>query len=810
MNKYIVFLTFLIFSKLFFSQSPKIGILTGTVLDSLTGQQLDYVSVKLYSIKDSTVKAGVYSNDKGNIYLDEIPLGKYYIKLVFSGYKTKTISNINFTSEKPNKDIGKVGLNFDKGIDLEEVKVIGKQDLLLNNIDKKVYNVGEDLSVRGGTANDILNNVPSVEIDQDGRISLRGDGNVTILVDGRPSSIAGGNGKSLLESLPANSIERIEIVTNPSSKYDPDGTSGIINIVLKKNKLKGINGNIALSAGTGNTYNGSAALSVRNAKYNIYGNYSYRYYEGFRDYESNLERILNDEFFQLIQNRNGTDLMINHTGRIGSDFYLNDRNTLGLSATINLGERERTGNLSNNQFGANNFLEKDWSRTSSDPSKNQGMDFNLNYKFDLQDDRGSLIIDMNQSIGKEDILGFYEEEYISIGGNQDSRKNLVQNLTNFEKSNVTTVQADFTRILPQLIKVEIGAKGIIRNSSVSTFSQTQDTMSLAYFEDTLSNFQYEYKEEIFSVYSNIGQQIKKFKYQGGIRAERALQAPNLISDSISFKNEYFNVFPTAFVKYEISKSNEISFSYSRRINRPSSENLNPFTSYADPYNLRMGNPALTPEYIHSFDFGYSLTKEKINFTASFFYRQTKDVISRVKTFFDNGATAITYGNIQSSQSLGPELILIYKPKTWMKNVFSANGSMVKFTDNSTEFDFNNSGFYWSVKYAGTFEFWKKTATLQLNARYNSPIVRPQGIVQPRASMDISGDKTLKKSWTVGFRFSDVFNTQEFRLNFQQNDIKQYSRFKQNTQRFYINLSYKFGKYEIKKSRSSGEGGGMDF
>ncbi len=814
MNKFIIALSTLFISILSFSQGPqnaKIGILTGTILDSISGNPLDYVSLKLFSAKDSTLKAGVYTNAKGSIYLDESPLGKYYAKIAFTGYKTKVIPNISFTMEKPNRDLGKVGINFDKGIDLEEVKVVGKQELLLNNIDKKVYNVGEDLSVKGGTANDILNNVPSVEIDQEGKISLRGDGNVTILIDGRPSSIAGGNGKSLLESLPANSIERIEIVTNPSSKYDPDGTSGIINIVLKKNKLKGINGNIALNAGTGNAYNATAALSIRNAKMNLYGNYSYRYYEGFRDYESKLERNIENQYFRLEQEREGTDLMVNHTARVGSDFYLNDRNTLGVSATLNLGKRERTGDLFNSQYDINSALEQYWSRSSSDPSENSGMDFNLNYKVDFKEDKGSLVFDANQSFGSEDVLGLYSEDYISILGNNDGRQNLDQNLSNTEVFNVTTVQTDLIRILPKNIKLEAGAKAILRNSTVDTYSQTKDTISGIYMEDTLSNFQYEYIEQIYSVYTNFGQQIKKFKYQGGLRAERALQAPNLISDSLSFSNEYFNIFPTAFVKYELNKSNELSFSYSRRINRPTSENLNPFTSYADPFNLRRGNPGLTPEYINSFDFGYTFNKDKINITASVFYRQTKDVISRIKQFDESGASTVTYGNIQNSQSFGPEIVVVYKPKTWMKNVFSANGSAVKFTDNTTEFDFNNSGFFWSVKYAGTFEFWKKTANIQLNARYNSPIIRPQGVVQPRASLDLSGEKTLKnKNWAIGFRFSDVFNTQEFRLNFEQAGTTQYLRFKQNTQRFYINVSYKFGKYEIKKSKSGGEGGGMDF
>ncbi len=292
---------------------------------------------------------------------------------------------------------------------------------------------------------------------------------------------------------------------------------------------------------------------------NLYGNYSYRYYEGFRDYESKLERNIENQYFRLEQEREGTDLMVNHTARVGSDFYLNDRNTLGVSATLNLGKRERTGDLFNSQYDINSVLEQYWSRSSSDPSENSGMDFNLNYKVDFKEDKGSLVFDANQSFGSEDVLGLYSEDYIAILGNNDGRQNLDQNLNNTEVFNVTTVQTDLIRILPKNIKLEAGAKAILRNSTVDTYSQTKDTLSGIYLEDTLSNFQYEYIEQIYSVYTNFGQQIKKFKYQGGLRAERALQAPNLISDSLSFSNEYFNIFPTAFVKYELNKANELSF-----------------------------------------------------------------------------------------------------------------------------------------------------------------------------------------------------------------------------------------------------------
>lgn len=791
--------------------NQKIGILVGSLLDSITKKPIEYASVKLISTKDSLVKGGIYTDDKGKIQLDEIPLGSYFIKVTFSGYAEHIIQNILFTSEKPNRDLGIIYMTPEKTTDLGTVNVVGKRDDILNNIDKKVYDVEKDIAVKGGTANDILNNVPSVSIDQDGKISLRGDANVTILIDGRPSSLAGGNGKSLLDALPANSIERIEIVTNPSAKYDPDGTSGIINIVLKKNKLKGINGNVALSAGTGNVYNGSAGLSLRNAKTNVYGTYSYRYYEGFRNYESHLERTIDTSLFVLDQNREGTDLMINHTARVGSDFYLNDRNTIGFSATANLGERERTGLLKNFQLDENGDTIQKWNRDSEDPNQNQSMDFNVNYKNEFKKDRGSFVFDVNHSRGTDKNQGYYTQDYLYYLGANDSTPDLLQQLSNKDIFNVTTAQMDVIRILPKNAKLEFGGKAIFRNSMVDTYSETFDDSTNMYREDTIANFQYQYTERIFSTYVNAGQQYKKFKYQGGLRFEKALQAPNLISDSLSFKNSYYNVFPSGFLKYEVNKKMELSLSYSRRINRPTAENLNPFTSYADPYNLRMGNPALKPEYINSFDLGVTYNAKKVSLTLSSFYRRTNSVISRVKNFYDNGATSVTFANIDNSESFGPELVMIYRPFTWMKNTISGNGNMIKYTDDTPGFDWNNSGFFWSVKYAGSFDYWKKTAVLQINAQYSSPRISPQGKVLPRGSVDISTDKTFKEKWTVGLRLSDVFNTQEFRLDVQQPGSSQQARFKQNTRRLYLNISYKFGKYELKKPKGGdSNGGGMEF
>lgn len=791
----------------------KPGIIEGQIKDSITKKGMEYVSIRLFKAQDSSLVGGIYTDSDGLFFLDQISFGKYYLKITFTGYQTVIKSNVLVTPAKSAINLGVVLMNADKLLDLNEVTITARQELLTNSLDKKVYNVGEDVSTKGGTANDVLNNIPSIEVDQEGKISLRGDANVTILIDGRPSTLSGGNGKSLLDAFPANSIERIEVVTNPSAKYDPDGTTGIINIVLKKNKMRGINGNVSFTAGTGNVYNGSASLSVRNAKMNVYGTYAYRYYEGFRNYESYIARKFSDSMFYLDQFRDGTDLMENHTAKVGADFYMKNNQTIGFGVTGSTGRRERTGDLYNTQFGDNPLFETKWNRLSSDPTDNQNMDLNAYYKKDFKESKGSISVDFNQSFGKENIFGYYEEDYNLNYGLPDLSSNLYQQLNNQEQNRVTTAQVDYVRLSKKNIRFEAGTKAIIRKLSVDAFSETRNNATNQLEEDTLSNFLYEYDEQIYSVYGNIAHQYKKFKFQGGLRLEQAMQAPNLISDTLSFRNDYFSAFPSAYVRYELSKESELSLGYSRRINRPSAETLNPFTSYADPFNLRKGNPSVRPEYINSVEFGYAVNKKKMNVTATVFYRQTNNVIQRVREFYDNGAAAVTFANINQSQSYGAEFVLIYRPVTWFRNILSANGNQIVYQDDNTQYDFNNTGFNWSVKYAGTIDFWKKTATFQMNARYFSPIITAQGKVQPRAALDLSAEKTIKKNWTVGLRISDVFDTQEFRLEIDQPNVYQKTRFKQETRRVYVTLSYKFGRYEISKKERvapDGGGGGMDF
>ena len=790
------------------------GTVIGRVIDQQGGKPLEYVAVKLFKAADSSIVSGAFTDVDGK-YSIPCANGTYFLKITFTNYDPILVSAISIKPSLTVFNVGTLKMRRMSEKTEREVKVIAEKDVLKAGIDKKIYNVAEDLNVKGGTANDILQRLPSVEVDQDGGVMLRGEGSVTVLIDGRPSSLSGGNGKSLLDALPAGSIERVEIVTNPSAKYDPDGTSGIINIVLKKNKLSGFNGLVSSNLASayihgGNIAEGNLSLSYRTGIINVYGTYNARYLDGYRNNYSEIIQNSGSNYFHLNQSRLGTDLNAGQTFRFGMDINLKARNTLGFSATGNVGVRDRTGDLWNSTKTASGVRDSLWQRTSYDPSQQHNYDFNINYKYDLKNERGSLTADASQSLGNEHIQGYYHQRYYTVDSVLNGIPSLIQELHNKEKNNITTLQTEFTYLYPKLgARFETGAKAILRDQMVNTVSSRYNWNTQSMQEDSLANFLYAYKEQIFSVYAVYGQQINKFKFQGGLRAEDAFQIPNLISDSIRIVNHYLNLFPSAHVRYAFKPKSEISLSYSRRITRAASADLNPFTNYSDPFNLRTGNPYLQPEFINSFDLGYSLEKPKYSITASSYYRHSNGVISRVKEFYSNGTSAVTFMNIAETKSLGTEFVWMFRPKPWWKNTFSYNANYIWYQTNQVDLP-NRQGFNHNFKYNSSIEFWKKTATIQLNVTYNGPRVTVQGIAQRQGPIDLAFEKKLQGGkWSVGARVTDIFNKQGFYMSVDRPGVSQTAEFKWLTRRFYVSASYKFGKLEMSnKSKLPGaEGGG---
>ncbi|NDB36287.1 MAG: TonB-dependent receptor, partial [Flavobacteriia bacterium] len=478
-----------------------------------------------------------------------------------------------------------------------------------------------------------------------------------------------------------------------------------------------------------------------------------------------------------------------HTFRFGFDWTLKHNRSISFSSTGSLGRRDRTGDLWNlrslEDISGNTSSTGLWQRTSYDPSQQKNIDFNLNFRQNLKSNRGYFTMDAAHSMGEDHIQGVYNQFYYNLDTTLLlSIAPLRQRLNNNESNRVTTFQMDGVYLWPDIsLRTEFGAKGIVRHQEVDTYSETMDSLSSIYMEDTLANFLYHYDEQIFSVYGIAAHQYKRFKYQFGVRFEQAYQIPNLISDSNKIVNQYFNIFPSGHVRYALAQGKEIGMSYSRRITRASSSDLNPFASYADPINLQRGNPNLQPEFIDSYDLTYSEESKKWNFSTSIFYRRTTDMISRVRLFSENNVSVQTFINLSTSHSIGTEFVVSLKPTSWFRTTLSANVNHIQYV---TEIEsWNRSGFNGSAKWNASVDFWKKSATFQLNVNYIAPRVTILGAVQRRGAIDVAFDKRLGEHWTLGCKVTDVLNRQGFYAYLRQPTITQDIEFKWLTRRFFL-------------------------
>ncbi len=808
MVRFLIFLVFIFISFLGYSQGK-----LKTYIYSEENVPLEFASVRLFTVADSTSVNGAYSDEKGLAVIEKIPFGAYYAIVSFFGYEDYIISPIEFSLKKNKIDLERIYLKSLTSQDLEEVQIKAEREVIQTSFDKKVYNLEEDMSAQGGAATDILNNIPSVEVDNDGNISLRGSGNVTILIDGRPSSLTRG-AEGALDGIPASSIERIELVTNPSAKYDPDGTAGIINIVLKKNKLRGSNTSVDLTAASGDLYNIALNHNYRNEKVNVFANYSYRYQDGYRNNMNDRFSNINDTLYNLFQDRSGTDLRKTHTGKVGVDYNISSNQIAGLSVSGSYGDRIRTGN----QFNVESFdnqVNRYWLRETIDPRNRASIDINADYKLDLKDNTGDFIVVLTQSIGETYSYGEYEEFFFRPNGVPFANNRLYQFQDGEIETSTFTGSADFQRNIGENFRYETGAKVIIRDIFRSNYLENLDTIT----GEVVPNFNvindFSFAEDIYSLYGIAAHKMGDFKYQVGVRIEQAFTQPRLLTTNEDFENNYFSFFPSAHLIYGDDKTGEYSLSYSRRINRPNSWHLNPFPVFSDPLNLRMGNPALQPEYINSFELGYQKKWDKLTFSSSVYFRETVDKIQRVRQFFPDGVSINTFANIDESYDYGVELIGIYSPFKWWKNVISFNGYESRLAANINGVNLRNSGISYSLKLNSTFNIWKGNGNIQVNSQYIAPTFTVQGYYQRFAGIDIGINRFfMDKKLMVGIRLTDILDQQGFYLQVSDGPFTQESMYKWETRRLYLNVSYKFGKMNSsnskKQSRGSNGGGGDDF
>jgi hypothetical protein len=749
-------------------------------MDASTGKPVEYASVALLKL-DSSIITGMYTKPDGSFSFNTNP-GTYLIRITFMGYNN-LIRKVS--TDKPStfklQPAGKV---------LSTVEIKGEKPAFSMQIDRQVFDASAILTADGGTGTDVLKSIPSVDVDIDDNITLRGK-SVTIYVDGKPSPF--GDAKTALQMIPAETIDRVEVINNPSAKFDANGGGGIINIVLKRDKAIGYNVMFNAGVATRGQVNGTANASLRIKKFNFFGNYNGRYESqsgsGYSYRQNLIADTSNTSFFsQDSHNKNS-----NHSngGRFGLDYYLDDYNTFTLSEGLSLNAGKSEDQILLDYLNQDKLSLKSGERNngSNNRSPNDNTSFNFRHTTDRPNEEWTAYVSYSNNKGNNN--SHYNTKYsTAVNPEQQQNKSISQN-------KFWNIQTDYTTPVGKKGKFETGAKVTLRNNDNDYNAQLYNWDTQQFEKsNTLSNTYY-YKENIFGGYLNFSNAIGNLGYQVGLRAEQANLNGFSFTKDTAVNNRFFNMFPSVFFKYNLPHNDNQSliFNYSTRVDRPGFDQLLPYINNSDPQNIRAGNPELQPSLTHKFEVNYSRyfphSKDYLN--TGVYYSQANDDIDRISVLdTTTGVTTTKPMNLATD-------------KDWGAN-FTYNLHIVERWNVSTNLNLeysrlsgptiNNENLTYGITVNSTVRLPKKF-NIQLNGHYRSPRVQPQGTFKAMNGIDLGFRKELLKDnkMAISLNISDVLNTQNFSTHFEtESFIQDYSR-KRTTRFIRLNIRYRFGKMD---------------
>lgn len=724
-------------------RGEKTYIITGAVVDD-QNLVVPFANAAVYSNLDSALVGGSASDETG-VFTINIAPGNYYLKISFLSYAEKVLPNVTVTS---NIDLGTIMLAPDSKV-LETVEVQGKRSQMELQLDRRVFNVGSDLSTSGGNAADILNSVPSVNVEVDGTVSLRGNENVRILINGKPSGLTSRD-PDALRNLQANLVEKVEVITNPSSRYEAAGEVGIINIVLKKNQETGLNGTFTGIAGHPDYLGGSYSLNLRKRKFNLFSSYGADYRKS-PGYSTRYQRFNGGER-ETYQNgdRNSSELSHNIMG--GVDYFINDKNTITGSVMYNFGK-----GLNISQLRYDDFLNGEASgtmiRTDREREDEKNIEGALTYKrqFKRKDQILTLDFQYNEQLDGE------TSEFTQT----ENESTILQRAENIAEGKNWFFQGDYIHPLGAEGKFETGVRSTWREvGNEYSFEQLGTDGNWEVFPAFNNNLNY--TERVHAGYAMAGNKFDKLSVQAGLRGEYSDITTELTETNESNPRQYFNVFPSLNLGYEITKNKTLQLSYSKRINRPNFRELLPFSNFSDTRNFFQGNPNLNPEYTHAFETGYLVTWDKGSVLSSAYYRHRKGDIQRVVQVDADGTTRLFPVNLGSTNSYGLEVNFSYNVGKWWDINSSAN-----FFRAITEGVFEGENLS-----RDTYLFHARTTSkmtignafeFQTSFFYRGPQKTTQGRQLSAYSLDLALAKDiLKGKGTISANVRDLLNTRKWR------------------------------------------------
>ncbi|CAM1346020.1 TonB-dependent receptor domain-containing protein [Tenacibaculum crassostreae] len=712
--------------------------ITGKVLEQNSKLPLEFATVILTNPETNQIIAGESTNENGQ-YIIKTKKGTYNIKVEFIGFKTKTINNFTINNSQT---IPTFSLEEDAE-KLEEIEITAEKSTTEYKLDKRVFNVGKDLISKGGSVTDVLNNVPSVNVDIEGGISLRGNPNVRILINGRPSVLTANNG---LESIPSETIEKVEVITNPSAKYDAEGTAGIINIILKRNKKGSFGSSLQLTTGIPDNHRINYNVNYKKEKFNLFSNIGYRYMKF--DGSGYLNRVNFDATNNPISfsNRTTESTRSRSTFNIyfGSDYYINDKNTITLSYY-------HRNNLSKNTVDYNfDFLNSSHQTDNKivtqefyrEPQKANQIEFNYVKTFDKKGQKFTLNLQYDFWNDDENEL-VNEQQLIPV-------TNIINTLKSrdIESSKDFLFQSDFKLPITKESHIEMGIKGEIRNID-SDYKVWDNTVLI----DSLDNL-LKYNERIYGAYIQYGNRKSKLQYLLGLRAEHANTGSTDRKNQFRTDKSYTDLFPTAHLTYNFNQATNLQLSYSRRIRRPSFWHLNPFGGISDRRNIRIGNPDLNPMYTNSYEVGFLKRWKKFTLNPSIYHQRTTNVFETLVTANSFGALVSKPINSGTEKRFGAELALSYSPYKWWR--LSSEFNYFSFTQRGVYMVDDNN---WSTRVNSRMKFSKLT----IQASFNYQGERESGQIftdaQYRSDIGISKDFWNDKA-TLTLNMNNIFDSRE--------------------------------------------------
>ncbi len=727
----------------------------GIILDNNTREPLNYATVSFFQQVDSSLVTGSLTDEQGRFKLT-LPVGIYYAVVEFISYQPLLVPNILIDKKSKEINLGTLNLTLDVA-SLALVNVRAEQSEFRLTLDKKVFTVGKNLTSIGSNAAQVLDNIPTITVSPDGEVNLRGSQGVKIWIDGKPSGLMSSDVRAGLESIPANIIDRVELVTNPSARYDAESVAGIINIILKKERRKGLNGNVNINGGFPTAYGTSLNLNWRRPKLNLFTNLSYQVNDRPREARLYQERLIRDTLFLTNQIQDLQRRSFTLYSSFGLDYFLNKNNTLTTSFSSNFNEIDIQSRLDYDDylFEINRPLAQSF-RNMDQSIDRQIREYKLTYIKSFSQINKELTFDINYLETDFNSLADLFESPSVIDHRPDS---FMQFSHDDRVEQQLIAQIDFVQPVGEKGRFESGLRTSIREIENKFFVDELVDGDLVRLDEISNDFRYE--EYIYAGYALFSNSWKKLSYQIGLRMEVSdVSTLSVESDSLDDRT-YTNLFPSTAVTYQLSPSHSFQLSYSRRLKRPSFDLLRPFISYSDRRNISAGNPNLDPEYANSLELSYLRYWEKASLTSAIFYRHASDFIDRIRVLDSEGTFIARPENLGFQDAFGVEFVYSIKPFAWWSVSGDVNLYYAALDGGSFGEDFNAKTFSAFGRISSNFKLWKK---LRIQLRYNHRAARngSQGRNKALYGMDAAlSYPVFKQKGRLSLNGQNVLNTHQW-------------------------------------------------